>query len=130
MLEVKCLKNRESRKYIRGFFNQKIGGTSIVEVVVALIIIMVIFYISTAIILQLQKNSRSFDKYEANAIANTILAQDHKVLIDKTIVHGKYKFLLSYKTFDKETVQLHISAQDGSGKELISRVELLDKNEN
>ena len=129
MLEVKYLMKRKNRKYIRGFFNPKIGGTSIVEVVVALIIIMVIFYISTAIILQLQNNSRSFNKYEANAKANTILAQDHKALIDKTIVHGKYKFLLSYKSFDKETTQIHISAQDGNGKELISRVELLEKNE-
>ncbi|MHB8208035.1 hypothetical protein [Mucilaginibacter sp.] len=121
---------------VRGklIFKSKIAASSIIEVLISMVVIMVVFGITMMIYANIIQSSLSVKKIRAQAILNQTLQADESSAsnISTTFTAGDLSIEQTVKSYNNEPnlTEIDLAAYDAGGKELITLHKvIINKNE-
>jgi len=98
----------------------RVSASSLLEVIVAMVIIVVVFGLAMMIAANVSRGSLSVEKLHAQAVLKNVLAEEEgrRDFVSRTISIDSVAVEQEVKPYDAGLVEIHLTAYDNSNKKM------------
>lgn len=110
----------ERKKFLNGFITKELNGSTLIEAIMAILLIVMIVAASGIVFSNLLISSNLNDKIAAEFLCDKVLVQsvNNQLYISQTIVQGKFVVYSKFSEYENfsDLMLIHVKVQLANGK--------------